>query len=141
MGFGETKMSYEEMLKRVYSQLPPEVFEKKRFEIPKPRSTIAGARTILYNFKEVCDTLNRDPRHLLKFLSKEMATAGTVNGARAIFQGKFRHESLERLIKRYAEDFVICPICKRPDTKIVKEKRLYFLVCEACGARSSIRPV
>ena len=141
MESGETKMSYKEMLKRVYSQLPPEVFEQKRFEIPKPRSTIAGARTILYNFKEVCDTLNRDPHHLLKFLSKEMATAGTVNGARAIFQGKFRHESLERLVKRYAEEFVICPICKRPDTKILKEKRLYFLVCEACGARSSIRPV
>jgi len=139
--FGEIRLSYEEMLKRVYSQLPPEVFEHKRFEIPKPRSTIAGARTILYNFKEICDILNRDPHHLLKFLSKEMATAGTVDGTRAIFQGKFDQESLERLIKRYTEEFVICPICKRPDTKIVKKKRLYFLVCEACGARSSIRPV
>jgi len=138
---GGIRLSYKEMLERVYSKLPPEVFEKKRFEIPKPHSTITGARTILYNFKEICDTLNRDPHHLLKFLSKEMATAGTVNGARVIFQGKFHHESLERLIKRYTEEFVICPVCKRPDTKIVKEKRLYFLVCEACGARSSIRPV
>jgi translation initiation factor 2 subunit 2 len=36
---------------------------------------------------------------------------------------------------------VICPICKRPDTKIVKERRFHFLICEACGAKSSIRPV
>jgi translation initiation factor 2 subunit 2 len=134
-------MKYEEMLKRVYSQLPPEVFEHKRFELPVPRSTIAGSKTILHNFKEVCDILNREPVHLLKYLSKEMATAGSKDGARVIFQGKFNRDSLEHLIRRYAEQFVICPVCKRPDTKIMKEKRLYFLVCEACGAKSSIRAI
>jgi len=135
------KSNYGELLRRAYSQLPPEVFEHRRFEIPKPRSTIAGARTILYNFKEICDALNREPNHLLRFLSREMATAGTTDGTRAIFQGRFDQDALERLIKRYVDEFVICPVCKRPDTKIVKEKRLYFLVCEACGARSPLRPV
>jgi len=135
------KSDYGELLKRAYSQLPPEVFEHKRFEIPKPKSTVAGARTILYNFKEICDILNREPNHLLRFLSREMATAGTTDGTRATFQGRFEQGGLERLIKRYVDDFVMCPVCKRPDTKIVREKRLYFLVCEACGARSSLRPV
>jgi translation initiation factor 2 subunit 2 len=37
------------------------------------------------------------------------------------------------------EGYVICPVCKRPDTRIVKEKRLSFLVCNACGAKSSIK--
>lgn len=135
------RLSYEDMLKRVYSQLPPEIFEHKRFELPRPRSSIAGARTILHNFKEICDALNRGPSHVLKFLSKEMATAGSVDGTRAIFQGRFPQDTLQRLTKRYTEGFVMCPICKRPDTKIVKEKRLHFMVCEACGARSSVRPV
>ncbi|HEX7482192.1 MAG TPA: translation initiation factor IF-2, partial [Candidatus Bathyarchaeia archaeon] len=45
----------------------------------------------------------------------------------------------ERLLQRYLEGYVICPVCKRPDTKIVKEKRLSFLVCNACGAKSSIK--
>ena len=40
---------------------------------------------------------------------------------------------------RYLEGYVVCPVCKRPDTKIVKEKRLSFLVCNACGAKSSIK--
>ncbi len=133
--------SYNEMLDRVYSQLPPEVFKHKRFELPRPRSSIAGARTIFHNYKEICDTLNRDQNHLLKFLSREMATAASIDGARAIFQGRFGVDTLERLLKRYVEEFVMCPICKRPDTSVLKEKRLYFLVCEACGARSSIRPI
>ncbi|MBK5133178.1 translation initiation factor IF-2, partial [Candidatus Bathyarchaeota archaeon] len=31
------------------------------------------------------------------------------------------------------------PVCKRPDTKIAKDKRLIFLDCNACGARSSVK--
>jgi len=134
-------MEYREMLKRARSQLPSEVLEHRRFEIPKPRSFVIGMRTTLANFKEVCEALNREPRHVLKFLSGEMATAATVQGARAIFHGKFGSETFERLIKRYVKEFVQCPVCKRPDTKIVKERRFFFLICEACGAKSSIRPV
>ena len=135
------KMDYEELLRRARSQLPSKVLEHKRFEIPQPRSSIIGMRTIVHNFKEISDTLNRDSQQVLKFLSKEMATAGTMDGARAIFKGKFGRNTVERLLSRYTEEFVTCPVCKRPDTKIVKEKRLYFLKCEACGARSSIRPL
>ena len=134
-------LDYKEMLKRAYSQLPTKVFERKRFEIPKPRCYRIGMRTILHNFKEICDALNRDPHQVLRFLSREMATAGNMDGVRVIFQGKFSHDTFERLTKRYADEFVICPICKRPDTKIVKERRFRFLICEACGAKSSIRPV
>jgi len=136
------KTDYEELLRRAHSQLPPEVFKHERFEVPKPRSYNVGMRTIIANYKEICETLNRDPQHLLRFLSREMATAGALDKAgRAIFQGKFRNDTLERLIRHYTGEFVVCPICKRPDTKIVKERRLSFLVCEACGARSSIRTV
>ena len=134
-------MDYKEMLKRARSQLPSEILEHKRFEIPKPRSFVTGMRTVLANFKDVCDAFNREPRHVLKFLSGEMATAATIQGPRAIFQGKFGRDTFERLIERYVKEFVVCPICKRPDTKIVKEKRFLFLRCEACGAKSSIRPV
>lgn len=134
-------MDYKEMLKRARSQLPSEILEHKRFEVPRAHSSTIGMRTLIHNFKEVCDTLNRNPNHLLKFLSKELATAGTLQGARAMFQGRFTRQTIDRLIKRYVDEFVVCPVCKRPDTKIVKERRFQFILCEACGARSSIRPV
>ena len=133
------KYDYKELLKRARSQLPSDVFERKRFEIPKPRSITVGMRTIILNFKEICDAFNRDPQHLLRYLSREMATAGTVSGARAVFQGRFPRDTTERLVQHYGVAFVVCPVCKRPDTKIVREKRLSFMVCEACGARSSVR--
>ena len=133
------KFDYKELLKRAHSQLPSDVLERKRFEIPKPRSFRIGMRTIISNFKEICEAFNRDPQHLLRYLSREMATAGTMSCSRAIFQGKFPRDTIERLVQHYAVAFVICPVCKRPDTKIVREKRLSFMVCEACGAKSSVR--
>jgi len=135
------KSNYTELLKRAHSQLPPEVFEHKRFEVPKVRSGTIGMRTYIVNYKEIAEALDRAPQHLLRYLSREMATAGSIDGARAIFQGKFKVDTLNRLIQLYAEEFVICPVCKRPDTKIVKEKRFSFLSCEACGAKSSIRSI
>jgi len=137
----EMALDYERMLDEAYSQMPAQVFRRRRLEVPKPQSMIFGSRTILFNFKEICDVLNRDELHLLRFLSREMATAGTIDGSRAIFQGRFGDETLQRLIDRYMRDYVICPVCKRPDTRIVKEKRLQFLICEACGAKSPVRPL
>jgi len=132
---------YKELLKRAQSQLPPEILEHKRFEIPKVKSGTIGMRTYIVNYKEIADALSRDPLHLLRYLSREMATAGSIDRVRAIFHGKFTTDTLNALVHRYAQEFVICPVCKRPDTKIVKEKRFSFLTCEACGAKSSIRTI
>jgi translation initiation factor 2 subunit 2 len=131
-------MGYRELLERARKQLPEDVHEHKRFEVPSIRSHVIGMRTMISNFKEICDALNRETRHVLKFFSKEMATAATMQNNRAIFQGKFGIDTFERLTQRYIKEFVVCPVCTRPDTKIVKDRRFLFLVCEACGARSSI---
>jgi len=133
------KYDYEQLLKRARSQIPELTSKRERLELPRLHHSIIGMRTIIYNFKEIADALNRDPQHILKFLTREMATAATMQEARVIFQGKFSQETLERLLQRYMENFLACPVCKRPDTKIVKEKRLSFLICEACGAKSSVQ--
>jgi translation initiation factor 2 subunit 2 len=133
------KYDYNELLKRAQTQIPEVTLKRERLEMPRLFVSMVGMRTTIANFKEVADMLDRDPQHILKFLTREMATAATYNDGRAIFQGKFPRDTFERLLQRYMEAFVICPVCKRPDTKIVKEKRLSFLVCNACGARSSIK--
>ncbi len=133
------KYDYDELLKHAYSQMPEVSLKRERLELPRLHINTVGMRTIISNFKEVADVLNRNPQHIMKFLTREMATAATLDESRAIFQGKFRRDSFERLLQRYMESFVICPVCKRPDTKIVKEKRLSFLLCNACGAKSSVK--
>jgi translation initiation factor 2 subunit 2 len=129
---------YEELLRRARSQIPEVALKRQRLELPRLQHAMIGMRTVVFNFKEIANALNRDPQHVLKFLTREMATAATLQESRAIFKGKFSRDTLERLLQRYMDNFVVCPVCKSPDTRVVKEKRLSFLVCEACGARSSI---
>ena len=132
------------MLNIAYSEIPSGTLKHERFEIPRVKSSIIGRRrgpTILYNYTEICDVLNRKPMHILKFLSKEMATSGTIDNSRVIFKGKFDKNTFEGLLNRYVNDFVICPVCNRPDTKIIREKRLQFRKCDACGAKSPVKSI
>ena len=133
------KYDYDELLKRACSQMPKVSLKIERLELPRLFISTVGMRTIISNFKEVADVLDRNPQHIMKFLTREMATAATYHDGRAIFQGRFRQDSFDRLLQRYIESFVTCPVCRRPDTKVRKEKRLAFLICNACGAKSSVK--
>ncbi|UCD44104.1 MAG: translation initiation factor IF-2 subunit beta [Candidatus Bathyarchaeota archaeon] len=129
---------YKSLLDRAYAELPDQVESYERWTVPRPDVRQVGRRSVIMNFKEISDELMRDPEHLLKFLSGEMATLANFDGTRAVFQGRFTVDTVRNLLEIYTNKYVICPVCKRPDTKIVRERRLWFLQCEACGARSSI---
>lgn len=129
---------YKTMLDRAYKELPMLTNYVDRFTVPRANIALQGRKTVIINFKEIADQLRRDPDHLLKYLTGEMATLANFDGNRALFQGKHNAESIRGLIETYAKKYVICPVCGRPDTQLIKEKRLWFLQCEACGARSSI---
>ena len=130
---------YNELLDRAIEQLPEKVFESKRFTVPRAYSVIQGNRTIIQNFSEVADAMNRDPQHVLKFLLREMGTAGNLEGSRAIMQGKFTHYLINDRIEDYVKRFVMCHECNRPDTKIIREERVDILKCEACGAKAPLK--
>ncbi|MDR2966894.1 MAG: translation initiation factor IF-2 subunit beta [Methanobacteriaceae archaeon] len=130
---------YESLLSRAIEQLPPEIFETKRFKVPKIYSVIQGNRTFIQNFKEVAEALNRDPQHVLKFLLRELGTAGNLEGSRAILQGKFTYYLINERIDEYVEKFVICHECNRPDTRIIREDRIFILKCTACGAKAPLK--
>ena len=126
------------MLNRAYDQLPEQLEEQDRFQIPRARVRRQGRRSVIMNFTEIAEGLQRNPEHLLKFLLKETATRGNYDGTRVVFQGRFTEDSIRNLIEIYTNKYVICPVCGRPDTNVVRDKRLSFLQCDACGARSSI---
>jgi translation initiation factor 2 subunit 2 len=76
---------------------------------------------------------------IFNYSKLELASAGDIAGERVIFLGRKEPSSFGALIDRYVKDYVICPVCGSPDTKTEKSKKLGFLLCEACGACSSIK--
>ena len=132
---------YEKLLDRALEQVPKAVFESSRFQIPEAEVSIIGNRTIIRNFRGIASTLNREPEHLLKYLLRELGAAGNLEGTQAVFQGKFSKTTVDNRVRRYAEEFVLCRECGKPDTRLERHERLYMLRCEACGARTSVRSV
>ena len=99
---------------------------------------VEGKTTVFRNFGEVVGVINRDKDEILAYLLRELGTAGTLDGVRVIFKGRVAREQIEKRIKEYVGDYVLCAECTRPDTRLVKEGRVMLLECDACGAR---RPV
>ncbi|MFQ6056279.1 MAG: translation initiation factor IF-2 subunit beta, partial [Methanosarcinales archaeon] len=71
---------YEDYLKRAIKQLPDIKTTDSRFIIPKPKVYIEGKTTVLENFVQITDVLNRDPEHVMRFLLRELGTAGKIDG-------------------------------------------------------------
>jgi translation initiation factor 2 subunit 2 len=136
----QTRSDYEMLLSRLRDKLGNTTKKQaSRLELPTPQIIWVGQRTIFRNFMDFPKALNRDPEKLLLYLNKELASAGYIAGDRVIFLGRKEPSSFGALIDRYVKDYVICPVCGSPDTRTEKSKKLGFLLCEACGAKSSIK--
>lgn len=132
-------LDYEEMLKRGLERIPESLTKFDRFEIPKVRGHLQGNKTIVSNFKQIVSVINRPEEHVLKYILKELAAPGEMNGQLFIIGTKISAGRVNDKIRQYAHDFVICRDCGKPDTTIVKEGNLNFLKCQACGAKHPIR--
>jgi len=129
---------YEKLLDEAYKEIKP-LKASERFEIPKIQGHYEGNKTILLNLQQIASQLRRDINHLLKFLLKELASSGKIDKGRVILQRKIPSSKINDKIEQYAKEFVICKECKKPDTEIIKQDRLTFIHCLACGAKHSTR--
>jgi translation initiation factor 2 subunit 2 len=131
--------NYEELLKRGIKQLPPVIVETSRFEVPKVMGHIQGNKTIISNITQIADTIRRPVEHLVKFLLKELATPGEVRKNFMILGTKMSASRINEKIEEYVKKYVICPECKKPDTKLKKESGFIFIICQACGAKKTVK--
>jgi translation initiation factor 2 subunit 2 len=130
---------YEELLENAFALVKKTDSTGERFEIPKVEGHFEGKKTIVTNFTQIVSYLRRDPEHFLKFLVKELATAGQMEGDRLVLNKKVSGKEINPKIEEYVKEFVVCRQCGKPDTQIIKEDRMSFMHCLACGAKQPIR--
>lgn len=128
--------TYEKLLESALEKMPKKLHERERFQIPEVITEIQGNKTLIRNFGDMATILRREPTHLAKYLFKELATPGNIQASTLVLQRKLTSELIQEKINSYVKDFVYCRICGEPDTKFVKEGRIIFIQCEACGGRS-----
>ena len=125
---------YDALLKRALEKVPSPASSGERFQLPAVNVIHEGRTTIIRNFSEIAEAMRRDRSHLFKFLLRELGTSGEMDDARAIFQGSVPEKQIEDKIKAYLDNYVICSVCGRPDTELIKGGRITQLRCHACGA-------
>jgi|TARA_B100001971_G_C18007214_1_gene440465 translation initiation factor 2 subunit 2 len=130
---------YEKTLEEAYKKVKPIKDSGERFEIPKAQGHAEGTKTILTNLPQIASALRREQEHILKFLLKELATSGKIKENRVILQRRIPSSKINEKIQEYANEFVLCRECKKPDTELTKQDRITFVHCLACGAKHSVR--
>lgn len=132
--------SYKDMLSEVRKGLPEIVFIKERFEIPKAMGHIQGNRTVITNFLQIASSLRREVDHMLKYVLKELATPGEIKKSGALIMGtKVPASRINEKIRQFANEFVLCSECGKPDTALVREEGINYIKCTACGARNVVK--
>ena len=132
--------TYEELLNDAYGKVKSVAGATgERFEIPKVEGHFEGKKTIITNFSPIVSHIRRNPEHFLKFLLRELAVSGQIEGDRLLLNMKVPSAKMNQKVEEYVKEFVLCKECGKPDTELVKQDRFTFIKCLACGAKHSVR--
>ena len=132
--------SYEQLLDRAFANLPSLASDKTDFKIPDVDSILQGNKTIIKNFSQIADIARRSEEDIAKYLTKELAAPVSIGDQKLTISTKVQQGALNDKVKKYFESFVICKECHKPDTHVEGRERGYeTIVCEACGARYTVK--
>ena len=130
---------YEDLLDRAREMIPEDISERSRWTMPEPDILIEGSQTILRNYSDIVDAMDRDSNHVFQYLLNELGTSGSRDGPRARFKGRIPPKRIKKTIVNYVNSYIICSQCSSPDTMFVKEERTTLLKCQACGATRPVK--
>lgn len=142
--------TYEELLDRVFGILrahnPALTGEKRRTLLKPPQVAREGTKkTVFTNFAELCRAMNRPHEHVQAFLLAELGTSGNLDGdlERLIVKGRFLPKAFEGVLRRYANEYVLCGACKASDTLLDRDAatRVTSLRCQQCGASRTVAAI
>ena len=132
---------YEKLLEQAYQKVKQIDSSSDRFETPKIKGHFEGKKTILTNFFQIASHLRRNPEHFQKFILKELAASGQKEGDRLVLNTVVPSEKINLKVEQFVKQFVLCKECGKPDTEILKEDRLTYIHCLACGAKHPVSKI
>lgn len=131
------KVEYESLLERAKRSIRF-VGSARTYELPELEIVSDARHTVIKNFSQYCSALNRDPKHVAKFLFKELAIPGDLEGNKLVLFQKFSESRIRTVLEDYFKTYVVCRECNSKDTVLMKQGRITMLKCEACGATRSV---
>lgn len=110
-----------------------------RYKMEKIQSKIEGKgngiKTVIVNLSSVAQSLERQPAYVIKYFGFELGAQTNTNPAddRWIINGAHDASKLQDYLDGFISKFVLCKMCKNPETVVnIKDGRI-LLDCKACG--------
>jgi translation initiation factor 5 len=99
-----------------------------------------GIKTVLPNLSDVAQALKRDSAEVNKFFGTELGAQTTYSSEsdRAVVNGAHTDATLQGLMHKYIELFVLCPNCRLPETEYKIKSGAVYHKCMACGAKEMV---
>lgn len=115
-----------------------------RYKMPAVYGKIEGSgngiKTNIPNISDVGLALHRNAGEVNKFFGCELGAQTTYNEEtdRAIVNGAHTDDTLQKLVRRYIDLFVLCPKCNLPETDYKIKNDIIWHRCKACGAKEMV---
>lgn len=97
-------------------------------------------KTYVVNFPEVCESMNRGSEEIKNFISKELQMDTSIKESGCLkIDGRLKSPKIiEALVRNFVMEHVMCKTCRSCKTRIVKEGRITYMICDARGCKKSI---
>jgi translation initiation factor 2 subunit 2 len=110
--------------------------------VPPPQINRRGKKTMLSNFRIICEHLKRSPEHVKQYICAEQSMEASIDGEGAlVLTGRVTTSVVESLIRAYVGMYVKCAVCGSKDTQLDKNNRLLFVKCNSCTASRSVQQI
>ena len=99
-------------------------------------------KTVFTNFHDVCVSMARTEEGVMDFLMKELSTTGNLDSNQClILKGSYKDANIEKALRKYVDEFVMCHACSSGNTTLVKDQhtRLHELRCLKCNAARNVQ--
>jgi len=136
---------YESLLDRVCLEMQSRGLgkgdkEQQRYTVPPPKMGRIGAkRTVYENFGETCNYFDRELVHVRTYILNELGANGNLTEKGGlVMKGRFSSAQMEKILRPYIKEYILCKTCKSPKTKLSKTDRLTFMECQDCSSKSTV---
>jgi translation initiation factor 5 len=114
-----------------------------RYKMPKMdihTESKNGGTTIINNIDDIASKLGRDSKKdLVKYFKKHLSCNVRYDDKKGlVIPANKEMTELTSILESYIDKYVICPICKVPETTIEETKKKITLTCAACGGTSVV---
>lgn len=141
----ETNILYDRefLIDRAYSGLNKITGDSHNEQLLTPKVGICNGSTYIQNFRNICDKLNRKEADVKSFIDDETQAKSSVSEKGELFISVVNkkmnlEEWVDRIIKKYVDQYVKCSQCKSISTVIEKENRITYMTCNKCLSKKAL---